>query len=339
MKMNGYLKISFLNSICMFLILTAGCNHEKIVSEKESVPLIEDMSWGPIDVIITASPSTVQYDRDILLTVKVASPTEITVDLPDIQDRLNGFVLNGSYGGEHVEQDGKSVMEKHFRLTPLLSEEHRLAPMAIVYNDKSKNPAVSSWFATRSIVFNVSGPNQESTPSDILEAIKPIWVKPSTREILTTGTVVLAVVLAVVLIWILAHKIHRQAVLRRMSPRERALKELEFLMAKRLPEKHLVKQFYLELTMIVRMYIERAHHIHAPEQTTEEFLMAVSKDKRFDSNVLKTLKLFLEAADLVKFAAFQPETGAINTAAETARTYIESDHSISDSVQTHGMEK
>jgi hypothetical protein len=88
------------------------------------------------------------------------------------------------------------------------------------------------------------------------------------------------------------------------------------------------KEFYLELTMIVRRYIERSHGVRAPEQTTEEFLAAASWDPRFSREVLAKLREFLQAADLVKFAAHRPAPGAAERATDTARDYIETDSEL-----------
>ncbi|MCA1810259.1 MAG: hypothetical protein LC725_12570, partial [Lentisphaerae bacterium] len=108
-------------------------------------------------------------------------------------------------------------------------------------------------------------------------------------------------------------------------PRARALYELQRLMSAGLPGSGKVKDFFVELTMIVRRYIERAHAIRAPEQTTEEFLAGVAGDTRFREEVLEKLREFLKAADLVKFAAWHPEDAAIERAVSTARDYIETE--------------
>jgi hypothetical protein len=112
-----------------------------------------------------------------------------------------------------------------------------------------------------------------------------------------------------------------------MSPRERALRELSALLAKDLIAHDQPKEFYLELTMIVRRYIERQHAIRAPEQTTEEFLVAVSQDSRFPPPVLMRLRAFLEAADLVKFATHRPAPESAREATGTAKEYIQTDAS------------
>ena len=305
--------------------MTGGSEPQTNAPEKDKKTLTKDMSWGPIKLTLTADPPKVQYDRDILLTITIESASNIKVTPPYLSDRLQGFVLSGEYGGEPVTQDGTTIIERHARITPILSDEYRLAPMAIIYKDINKSTTSENWFPTQPIVFDVVPPEKISSGNGIRENIEPVWIYPTFK---TVSMWILYAVLGIgacFLIWKLLKKMHREAQLRKLSPRERALKELAILFAKHLPERNKVKEFYLELTMIVRSYIERAHSIRAPEQTTEEFLTAVSNDPRFDGAVLETLENFLEAADLVKFAAHLPDTDAISQATGTAKTYIDSD--------------
>lgn len=325
MRNAGYLFLMVL--LCIVLsIATTGCSKNKtetVVEEKK--PLVEDMSWGPVKLTITASPAEVRYDSDILLTIRIESAPNIEVSTPDLSDRLQGFLLSGEYGGEPFTQDGVTIIEKHARMTPVLANEYRLAPMAIIYKDKSKIPAFENWFATRPIVFHAAPSLKTDSSNNIRDNINPVWIYPPFKTVSFWFVLVILAIGFCFLAWKFIRKLHREAQLRKLSPKERALKELEFLLAKHLPEKNKIKEFYLELTMIVRSYIERAHDIHAPEQTTEEFLFAVSHDARFSKTVVETLKHFLEAADLVKFAAYRPDGHAIQSATETARTYIDSD--------------
>ena len=77
----------------------------------------------------------------------------------------------------------------------------------------------------------------------------------------------------------------------RMSPIERAWAELGRLLKKGLPGRGRYKDFYVELTMVVRRYIQRKYGIRAPHMTTEEFLRAARPDAK--------LREFLESADMV----------------------------------------
>jgi DNA-binding MurR/RpiR family transcriptional regulator len=110
-----------------------------------------------------------------------------------------------------------------------------------------------------------------------------------------------------------------------MTPSERAFPELSDLIGRGLPEKGLFKDFYIELTHVVRRYIERSHGIRAPEQTTEEFLAAAKSHPRFTPEVIAKLADFLRSADLVKFAGVGSSASVADEAVRTARAYIEHD--------------
>ena len=110
-----------------------------------------------------------------------------------------------------------------------------------------------------------------------------------------------------------------------MTPSERALRELSLLIGRHLPEKGLFKDFYIELTMVVRRYIERRYGIRAPEQTTEEFLAAAIAHDEFDSISIAELKEFLMSADLIKFAGVSASLSSTAEATTKAKSYIETD--------------
>jgi hypothetical protein len=207
----------------------------------------------------------------------------------------------------------------------VVSEEHRLAPMAIQYTDTRRRPPAAGWFPTRPIVFERGPLPRPGAGGDIADILGPLTIFPPFTTVLLYLAVGAAAAAALYAFWRLARKVRRRIELARMSPRERALAELADLLARRLVEQNRVKDFYFELTMIVRRYIERAHRVRAPEQTTEEFLTAAARNSEFPPHVLGTLRTFLQAADLVKYAAYQPGSDVVNRAVETAKNYVETD--------------
>ena len=286
-------------------------------------PKREVMSQGPVDVVLTADPGCVRLDRDVLLTIRVAAPESFEIKTPALLDRLKGFTLNGAFDKPPVTQDGKTTREYCYRLTPTLAEEYRVAPLPILWSDKLKGN--DAWLATRALLFTVK-PIQAGNPGAGITGIKgPVWIYPTLQSVLfwlALGLV--AVAAGAGLVWLI-RRLRRQIRLRRMSPRERAMFELTELMEKDLISQHLLKIFYVELTLIVRRYIERAHAIKAPEQTTEEFLLAVSRDPRFSRDVVQKLRTFLQTADLVKFAAYEPDAETVDRSLSTAQDYIKTD--------------
>ena len=305
----------------------------KITDNQQLKIRTEDMSKGPIQVVITIDPAKIHLDKDAILTLKITSPSEIEVKMPDMEDRLIGFIQNGKLDKEPATYGGKTVYERQLLLTPVIADEYRLSPFPITYTDKSKNPAETGWFPSKPLNFDIAPVIRENTGKDIEVNMKPVWIYPPFKNVATHTAIAIAAIALLFLAWKLFKRARREIQLMRMSPKERALEELAELLAKDLVTKNMVKDFYLELTMIVRRYIEREHSIRAPEQTTEEFLVAVSKDQRFSREIIIRLKTFLEAADLVKFAAYHPESDAIAHATATAKDYVESD--AADTTKKH----
>lgn len=106
------------------------------------------------------------------------------------------------------------------------------------------------------------------------------------------------------------------------TPRERALRALNQLKQKKLPQKGQYDAFYVEITQIVRKYIEGHYHVNAPEQTTQEFLQVVLGQSLFNEQINHYLTEFLKFADLVKFARLNPNIEDCHQAEEAAQSFI-----------------
>jgi len=115
-----------------------------------------------------------------------------------------------------------------------------------------------------------------------------------------------------------------------LSIQELALRRLADLLESRKHESD-VKGFFVELTDIVRWYVERLTGIRAPELTTEEFLDKIARPAhrswqqptRLGSS-LETLVPFLESADIVKFAKHVPTLDEIMLAFRRAEQFVQS---------------
>ena len=305
------------------IAIAAGCR--RAAAPAPAAPRVETFSSGPVTVTLTATPPTVDFSQNMVVAIRVVSPPNVHVRLPSLQDRLSGFTLEGEYDTETPPGTGQRVAERHVSLVPVVHEEHRIAPLAVVYWDASVSTAATNWFATRPIAFDAKPVLPGKPPGDIAGIRGPIRVLPPFKTVLWYLLLACLAAAAVWLAWRLARRLRRKIQLLRMSPRERALAELSDLLAQRLVERDLVQQFYYELTMIIRRYIERAHRVRAPEQTTEEFLLAASRSPQFTPAVLAKLREFLTAADLVKYAAYRPAAPAVDQALGTARGYVETD--------------
>lgn len=86
-----------------------------------------------------------------------------------------------------------------------------------------------------------------------------------------------------------------------------ALRELQKLADEKPWIHKQVKYFYIQLTDVVRKYLEYQFRIQAFEQTTDEILAELKQNAALNTSDLKQLSEILRLADLVKFAKVIPE--------------------------------
>jgi hypothetical protein len=96
-----------------------------------------------------------------------------------------------------------------------------------------------------------------------------------------------------------------------LPPFEEAIYKLNELDSKLLWQNNQVKEYYSELTEIVRNYIERELQVPALEKTTDEVIDMLrdfhdAKTIYTSKETIKKLKELLQEADLVKFAKSKP---------------------------------
>ncbi|UGU17804.1 DUF4179 domain-containing protein [Sinomicrobium kalidii] len=109
-----------------------------------------------------------------------------------------------------------------------------------------------------------------------------------------------------------------------LPPFDRALLGLKKLEESRYLIQSQYKEYYSELTNIVRAYLEEEVHISAMESTTEELvtkleIMQQAGKLNLEKNTIANFKDVLQKADLVKFARSRPDTNV----AEADRKVIE----------------
>ena len=101
-----------------------------------------------------------------------------------------------------------------------------------------------------------------------------------------------------------------------------AYNELENLRALNLISEGRIKEYYYRLSNIVRHYIESRFKLMAPERTTEEFLAEMTVTDRLTGMHKELISNFLEHCDMVKFAAYGPDTREIENAFNSAINWL-----------------
>ena len=102
-----------------------------------------------------------------------------------------------------------------------------------------------------------------------------------------------------------------------------ALRELEALKEKKLWQNDQIKQYYSELTDILRAYLENRYRISAMEQTTYEIIALMKQQNLTEQEQLNLLSYVLEYGDLAKFAKYKPLPNENDKNMKNAFSFVE----------------
>lgn len=287
-----------------------------------------ETSQDGVSLKVESETKQVDPARSVFLRVELAAAADRTAALPDLRDRVVGFSLAEDFAEEPVRAaDGSTVQAANWRLVPEpCAKAYKIKPFVV-----KASPKLLAYQSDDGKFSFVGGPIAFAPPA----AREPVTggietdpqkdLPPLSWRLVGFAALGLVGLLAVVAgLVALVRLVVRKVKEHRMSPIERAWAELDRLLKKGLPGRGRYKDFYVELTMVVRRYIQRKYGVKAPHLTTEEFL----RDNRIVelSNArIAELKAFLESADMVKFAGVQATPEMADAATASARGYLKGD--------------
>ena len=271
-------------------------------------------------------PRYVRLSDTVTLTLRLEYDESIRPKMPEFDTTLGDFDVAGVTDGITAMMPNRVVRELVLTLVPQRAGPLDIWPIPIRYAETA-HPETTQTLLVPACRIDVTTPVAAGRVSldDIgskygpLERSRrlPVWAG-LLAAILLPGLAV-----AALLLWRRWHRVEESAPL---SPREMALARLQMLRDSRLHESD-VRRFFIELTAIVRVYIEQMTGIRAPERTTEEFLREIGCGGQerlpFDAGTRERLRGFLEAADRVKFARAEPSPPEIDASFAAAFRFVD----------------
>jgi hypothetical protein len=193
------------------------------------------------------------------------------------------------------------------RLTTIDSGQVFLPPIEFDYRVRSDTNTHKAF--TNSLLINVAGisVNPEAEIKDIKPPMSAPWLFEDFLPYLIALVIVAAIAGGYYYYWRKRkQKKDFLATVKAEIPSHReALAALRVLEEKRLWQQGRVKEYYSEVTEIVRRFFERRWSVVALELTSEEILIQMKRVPEA-LKVWKEMETFFLTADLVKFAKYQP---------------------------------
>jgi hypothetical protein len=291
-------------------------------------PAKSSVERGPVKLTAEIEPAKARLSDNPILAVTIEFEHGVEIEKPEFGEAIGDFKILDINEPLPQTREGREIVRQIITLEPTEAGKFTIDPVGMTFRDKRPgSDGKPQSLTTRPLAVEIVSAYTKETPSlgDIRAAAGPLAL-PWRIPLWFWAILIAANVLAAIGIFIWRRQRKEKAALALvLSPEELARLELQKLAESGWMETD-VKSYYVELTAIVRRYIERTTGIRAPEQTTEEFLREVSRcssplPKGEGMNNFR-LKDFLESADLVKFAAHRPRREDILESFRRAEIFI-----------------
>jgi hypothetical protein len=318
--------------LMMFLsavALAADADEREDQTVSSKVGLWQEVARGPVRVEVEVNPEYPVIGDVLELELTVTAAEGVEVLMPEFGEALGRFEIVDFAPADSLDANGRSVSRQKYRLQPSRSGPQSIPSLRVEFIDRREGypPSPEGEDAFEILTDRIS---LEVTP--ILEADAPLELQPPHGDLSPRRNPIAPVwVWALVGLAILAAaapfawRAFIAARVRRLqrSAYEVARGELDGLLAGGLPNAGRMDAFYVQLSLIVRAYLENRFGLRSPELTTPEFLTEMGRSPDLARSHQKMLRDFLEQADLVKFAGLRPSKEAVSVSVSSAERFLE----------------
>jgi hypothetical protein len=305
----------------LILLVIAGCGEAKrAVEEQAPIPappadaIVKESPQGPAVITVRVWPAQPTLGDSIWLQLEAKAEDGVTVEMPFDQQALGRFAVL-----RYAQDVGKDTYE----LAAPMSGKQRIPPLRVVVHDARNGASVDTEVLTEEIPIDVGTVLSSKTDATLAPARGAIATEVGGRALwpfLVAAIAALLIAIGVVLWIVLRDRAVRRG---RISAWELAMRRLADLEARGAPGGEDADGWFVELSAVVRAYVEGRYRLRAPELTTEEFLLEARRIPDLGDGHRDLLGSFLERCDRVKFAGWRPEADESLTVLGSARDFVQ----------------
>lgn len=299
------------------------------VESDESEAIDRRYAQGPVEVELHVSPSKPRIGDVVELRIEAHAAPEVELLMPEFGEALGRFEIVDFAPSESQDPDGGTRARQLYRLAPKQSGRQSIPALRVEFVDRraGQAPAPEGEDAYEILTDRIG-----LDVATILAADAPLELRPAQGDfgprafggfslwaLVAVAVAALAGAAPFVLRAFRAHQARR----RQRSAYDVARGELDALLARGRPQPETMDAFYVELSLIVRRYLEDRFALRSPELTTEEFLGEMGRSPDLARSHQRLLRDFLVQADLVKFAGHRPEAAVVAQSIAAAERFLE----------------
>ena len=249
----------------------------------------------------------------------VSAKKNIEVEFPDFGGNLGNFTIKDFGSSKKVFLGQQKITQWYVLDTYAIGKQ--TIPKALV---KYRRQGESDWSRLETEEKEIEVKSLLDNPG-VKRELRPIKEPldfPSRARYVLLGILILLFILSGIVIFRKKKKNSARPV--ELPPAHQiALQKLSELKARGLIAQGKIKEYYIEISGIIRHYIEDRFKLSAPEMTSEEFLLKAKDAQELSLPRKDLLSDFLLSCDLVKFARYSPSEKEIEAVFESAKRFVE----------------
>lgn len=308
-----------------FLLVACEADTSKAEAPETDQPRSATTDDG-VELTVTASAREIEVGQLLTVDYQVIAGAGVQVTWPEFGEKLGPFEVRESESTPPIPLEGGAKKEWKTTLELMTFEEGSLEVPPIEVTCATGDDAAEKTIASNPLtIVSHSVVGEEADPGAYRD-IKGVADMPTSPRwmlwAMIAGGALLLLGGAGVIIFFAIRAGSQPVTEPPLSPHEWALLELTSLERSRLIEERAFEPFYVRLSAVVRGYVERRFGLMAPERTTDEFLREAQGSRLLRDDHRELLATFLRAADMVKFARYEPMEVDCKDALASARQFV-----------------
>ncbi len=308
-------------ALLFLLLLFTGCNQQEKSQDTSvhSQAIKQQQSNGPLSAQMLIQSEQINLADNLILTLTATTPEDYHVSFPEFSTTAGDFDLVDTTSSPKKLSNSLVSQSMTLTLSPFLQGDYNTPEIKISAATEAKGSALLEvTFQPQTITVHslLEESAEEPAMTDIYEPLSlatPIWY------FVVAGLLVLLIVTLV--FFLIRRKKSHKKIIPQIPAHITALTAIDRLLGEKADTGHSL--FFAKLSLILRHYIEERFYLKAPEQTTEEFLIALGHTPMFSTQHKELLKNFLHRSDLIKFAKITPSQAEIMDSVQSCQNFIQ----------------
>ncbi len=332
----------------VWLAIALGCASPNLhANSSDGLPRGERLSntntLGPVTVTVSLVPARPKIGDEVVLTLEVGAEDDVEVLMPEFGESLQGYSVTQFVPQREIRADGSSLERQTYTLQPDRSGPQAIPPILVEFVDHRPGQSATPddfdayEISTDRIDFEVQSVVPRGAALELRPPSDKLALAPdrTSRTWLLAGLAILGVLAAI--IGVLAWRQRRHQV-RRANAYEIARSRLDRLLSGQQAQESAlsIELFFVEISAIIRQYLEHRFDLSAPDLTTDEFLQVAARESDLSNEHQSLLSEFLKQADVVKFAGVRATAEDMRHSTDLAMRFLEDTRAAAPDIEVEG---